>query len=226
MWHRFDVWDDWARLTRFLRSTQIAHNGEVEFWENCLGRKKENAFVFLQDGGSQYKTSVKRHIAAINDEHIFSSMALAHSYSLVEKLGREALATLSKKFPETEIQNIPGLDRSKSLNDAIELFPNGTAIEVWGKEMLEKYNRNWDDVLGGRAGLVEVSVYRNAAVHGFKKVNQKTINRLLGVGATPPWNVGDPFIIDFSKVHLFRQRLQSFMRTISGAVAMRVQGRL
>jgi hypothetical protein len=67
-------------------------------------------------------------------------------------------------------------------------------------------------VTGGKQGLIEVAVARNAISHGIKKINQTMVSRFISSGCISPWQIGESVTLDYQKLDDYRARLKSLMR--------------
>lgn len=85
-------------------------------------------------------------------------------------------------------------------------------IESWGQSLLSLASHDWSNVTGGKAGVVEVAIYRNALAHGAVVFEPRHINRLANVPHVPAWKVGDPIVMDYELLKTCRSRLKSLMR--------------
>jgi hypothetical protein len=76
--------------------------------------------------------------------------------------------------------------------------------------LLQAADRTWEDVAGGEAGAVEVAVVRNAFAHGSRVIDAPAEQRLRRAGATHRI-AGDPVLLTYDDVRLFRERLRSLL---------------
>ncbi len=182
-----EVWDEWKRLTRFLECSKIAFRRELGIWSNLELPDIATTKLTTQNGKSKFQLTALEHIETLQDENLLYFIVLTYSYSLCECYARIKL----------------GLDDCARLD---------SGIEVWGDKLLKTTNNTWNDVHGGRAGIIEVSVARNFISHGSRLISQSTLNRFQSLGETCPWEVRDSFRLDYEKVEIYRSRLKSLMR--------------
>lgn len=182
-----EVWDEWKRLTRFLESSKIAFQRELAIWRGLEVPDLGSVRINTQNGASRFSVTVNEHIDTLRDEQLLYFVVLTYSYSLCERYARVKL----------------GLGEGDRL-------PGG--IENWGENLLRQTNNAWSDVLGGRAGLIEVAVARNFISHGSQVVGQSTLNRFNVAREPSPWQLGDTVWLDYDKVEDYRSRLKSLMR--------------
>ena len=182
-----EVWIEWKRLTRFLECSRIAFQRELNIWDGLeipdLGAVK----ILTTDGNSEFKVTASEHIETLRDDALLCFIVLIYSYSLCECFARIRLGL-------GECEPIPG------------------GVEIWGEKLLTTTGNTWKDVLGGRAGLIEVAVVRNFISHGSRTVSQSTLDRFANSKESSPWALGDSVSLSYGKVEEYRSRLKSLMR--------------
>lgn len=182
-----EIWDEWKRLTRFLECSKIAFQRELSIWAGLEVPDLSAVRITTQNGASNFKVTANEHIETLRDEDLLYFIILTYSYSLCECYARVKL----------------GLGEIARLNGG---------IEAWGSTLLSQTGNTWADVLGGRAGLIEVAVVRNFIAHGSRLVGQSTIDRFQTVGEPCPWQLGDAVALSYTNVEEYRSRLKSLMR--------------
>ncbi len=80
-----DVWDEWDRLTRFLESTRLAYDREIQSLSSLRGNS-----LTVRSTGS-YEVPLDHHLAAVKDEGILFASVLIHSYALAESAAADRL---------------------------------------------------------------------------------------------------------------------------------------
>ena len=85
-------------------------------------------------------------------------------------------------------------------------------IEVWGQQILDDASSSWSDVMDGKAGIVELTVYRNAIAHGAKTFEARHVKRMKNIPHIPPWKEGDTISMNYDLLKTFRARLKSLLR--------------
>ncbi len=179
------MWDEWKRTTRFIHSARIALTREHRLWSSLEIADEKTAKLRTQLGTAEYEIGLAQHRNALSDEDILCSMALLHSYAIAES------AAAAKLGKDTE---------------------DIGQIETWGQRILERVSREWDDVMDGKAGIVEVTVYRNAIAHGARVFEERHVNRMKNVPHSPAWKQGDPITVTYDLLKTFRARLKSLVR--------------
>jgi hypothetical protein len=181
------IWDEWKRITRFLESSRIAFDREALLWASLEVKDKKSLSLVTRDGPSTYSVELAEHLKALATHDVLFSLVLGSTYALAESYGRLKL----------------GLADDDDLSGG---------IESWGKKLLDATGHDWTKILGGLAGIVEVSAVRNAYAHGARRVNQKMLNRFTAHGHTAPWALGDEIQLNYELVEMYRARIKSFMR--------------
>lgn len=181
------IWDEWKRITRFLESSRIAFDREELLWASLEVKDKKGVSLVTREGPSTYSVELQDHLKAIRSHDVLFSLVLGATYALAESYGRLKL----------------GLPDDDDLSGG---------IEAWGKKLLAATGHDWPKVLGGLAGMVEVSVTRNAYAHGLRTVNQKMVNRFTAHGLSCPWSLGDEISLTYDSVEQYRARIKSLLR--------------
>jgi hypothetical protein len=179
------MWSEWGRTTRFLNSTRIAFAREQALWRNLELADRSAARIHTVSGPARYRVSLEDHIRALGDEQLLHGAILVYSYTLAESQAADHLGLSTRDLG---------------------------GIEDWSHRLLQRIGRSWGDVLDGKAGLVEVAVVRNALAHGLDRMDQRGINRMAAAGSTFGWTVGEPVVISFGQLRLYRDRLRSLLR--------------
>lgn len=182
-----EIWDEWKRLTRFLECSKIAFQRELSVWAGLEVPDLSAVKIATQNGASNFRVSANDHIETLRDEDLLYFIVLTYSYSLCECYARVKL----------------GVGESARLSGG---------IEGWGATLLGQTGNSWADVLGGRAGLIEVAVVRNFIAHGSRLVGQSTLDRFQAAGEPCPWKLGDAVALSYTNVEEYRSRLKSLMR--------------
>ena len=127
-----DVWEEWKRLTRFLECSKIAFQRELGLWSGLEVADLNAVRISTQNGPSRFSLTASEHLDTLQDSDLLLFVVLTYSYSLSECYARAKL----------------GLGESARLNGG---------IESWGTDLLTAKGKQWTDVLGGRAGLIEAT---------------------------------------------------------------------
>ncbi|MFO0467541.1 MAG: hypothetical protein ACK5ZS_01130 [bacterium] len=179
------IWDEWGRVTRFLQSARIAFAREDRLWGTIELADPSVAEVRVTRGESQYRVSLKQHREAVLDEQILFASVLIHSHALVEAGASDRLGANASEMG---------------------------GIEDWGNRLLTAAGTSWSEVLGGKAGLVEVATIRNCLSHGAHTMDKKGFNRIRDADPATPWTAGAPIILTLENLEIYRARLRSLLR--------------
>ena len=220
-WIKAPIWDEWLTLTRLQWSGRIAFQAEVERWHSPYISGKDGISVRISDCGAKYTTSLKNHLETIEDHTHFCALILNRSYSLLESHSK--LATYIVENGNWSAYKSGVTEDEQDEVDKIELKGG---IKSWANDLLRGTGQSWSQVYGGRKGLVEVSIVRNALAHGYSKVTPHLLARAAASGCSIPFAVGEPISIDFALLHEYRGRMRSFCRIISDGVVLKYRGRL
>lgn len=182
-----EIWDEWRRLTRFIECSRIAFQRELNTWSGLEVPNLSDVRISTQNGVSQFSVSVSDHLQALRDDDLLWFVVLTYSYSICERHARMKLGI-------AQTDHISG------------------GIESWGGKVLDNANKTWADVLGGRAGIIEVAVARNFLAHGSRVVDTAVLNRFSSSGETSPWPLGASVTLTYDTVETYRSRLKSLMR--------------
>src|SRR5689334_6019091 len=79
------VWDEWDRLTRFLESTRLAYDREIQSLSSLRGND------LTVRGTGEYQVLLDDHLAAVKDEGILCASVLIHSFALAESAAADRL---------------------------------------------------------------------------------------------------------------------------------------
>ena len=179
------MWDEWGRMTRYMESARIALLREKNLWNSLELQDSKNAKVHVVNGAFEYQVSLDEHHSAISDEWLFCAQILVYSYALAEGAASDKLGC-----------------------NAAEIG----GVEAWGKRLLDASGNAWNDVLTELAGIIEVSIIRNAISHGQREYTQSNFDRMRNVGVTPSWVVGDSIALNYELLKEYRNRLKSLLR--------------
>ena len=147
------IFEEWKRLTRWWNCMLTAAARERSYWIGAgIKEPKSTELILSHRSNSKFRISVDNYTAVLNDPSMTASLALLMSWGLLEQRGRRALR----------------------LNDSDQL----PQIEDWGRRVLAGRDATWSQVFGGRKGLVEVAVIRNAVAHGNHRITQRMLNRV------------------------------------------------
>jgi hypothetical protein len=179
------VWDEWGRLTRFHESARLAFAREGRLWNELELANADSATVRIKNGDRTYQASVAQHRRAVADEQLLGASVLLYSYALAESAAEDLLG--------------PGANVS-------------SGIEKWGDALLKKAGNSWVNVEGGKAGVVETAIVRNAIAHGDTSYTESNVNRILQAGGAPTWKAMDPLRLDYDSILKYRKCLKSLLR--------------
>jgi hypothetical protein len=179
------IWEEWGRLTRFHESARLAFAREERLWNELQLSNADSATVLIQSGDRTYQVSVGQHRSAIADEQLLGASVLLYSYALAEAAVEEVLGSGATEKG---------------------------GIENWSEDLLKKAGNSWNSVEGGKAGVVETAIVRNAIAHGATSYTQSDVNRILQVGGAPAWKAMDSLRLDYDSILEYRKCLKSLLR--------------
>lgn len=174
------LWDEWKKVTRFLEGSRIAFHRELMICSSFETEDQHTTRLTTKFGMSTFQISLAEYLKAIGDESVLFSVVLTSAYTLTESFARIKL-NLSEEEP------LPG------------------GIEGWGSKLLNRTGHGWNDVLGGKAGLMEVSIARNAFSHGIKEANDLMVSRFTSLGLESPWQNGDAITLNYESLEEYRE---------------------
>ncbi|AOK42552.1 hypothetical protein WL96_15465 (plasmid) [Burkholderia vietnamiensis] len=145
---------------------------------------------------------------------MLSTVVLIHSHGLMQVAMSEAYEELSK----IAHANTPFRTQYVSDNSFIANLVMNGGVETWGTQILNDLGRAWSDVEGGKEGIVEAAVVRNALAHGQRHVSQGMLNRVAQSSGTLPWALGDAIVLDVARTKEYRHRFRSLMRVVDHGV--------
>lgn len=215
-WIKAPIWNEWGELTRLQFSGQIAFGTEIETWSDVPGN---SADIFFKDGvsGADYKTSVNNHVSALGCDSIFMSLIFLRSYSLLERHSKFVRYIL-----KNQLWSLMDGDVTSAHQDIIDNVSLSGGFDAWSEALMNDVRQPWDLVYKGKAGLNEVSIIRNALVHGRTQMAQDLLTKAANLGAALPFQVGERIRINLPLVHEYRGRIRSFCRIITdGMVHLR-----
>ncbi|MGA4238568.1 hypothetical protein ACI2TX_17380 [Ralstonia nicotianae] len=208
------VWEEWRKLTEFFALSDHVYASQANAW-NCLPlADSHGAQLRIGSGDFKFESTGDRYATVLGDRHMLSTVVLIHSYGLLQVAMFEAYEELSK----IAHANTPLRSSFIADNKLIETLMSDGGIETWGDRILNDLGRSWNDVEGGKAGIVEAATIRNAVAHGQRTVSQKMENRVMRVGGTLPWKVGNTIRLDIACTKEYRHRFRSFMRVVDHGV--------
>ena len=175
---------EWGRLTRFLESARLAFARERNLWESLELAAPAEVRIAAPAYKGRSRVKLEHHLAAVSDEEMLYVAVLIHSYALAESAASAHLGA--------DVRTIG-------------------AIEDWAPRLLAANSCAWADVKGGKGGIVEVAVVRNALAHGVRTIDAKASQRLnrAGVQGRP---AGSPIALSHTDVGDYRLRLLSLLR--------------
>ncbi len=171
------------------------------------------------ESGSAFKTLTSDHLSRISHGNDLHKMALLRYYSAFETFVRYAEFVTSTG--DYELVRRP---LSIAEIEMIESHLLKGGVEAWADVIIKKLKQNWSDVYGGKAGLVEVSLMRNAIAHGVRSMNQSMLDAAVARSAALPFQAGQAITISFELLNEYRGRLRSFCRVLSDGLVHVAKG--
>lgn len=175
-------WARWGELTRFLQSTQVAFGRERSTWELLKARNRAEVRIRTKVGRLNYDVRLDQHLAALADLTTLYSSVLITTYALAESAALGRLGIQDKQMK----------------------------IEDWGTKLLAAAGANWDQVPGGKLGVIEVSVMRNLFAHGAREFDGRSAKRI-GSDGDHPRRAGDIVTISYEETIEYRNRLKNLL---------------
>lgn len=212
-WISAPVWDEWRDLTRLQWSGRIAFEAEQTRWRNEGRMESGDISVSIEDCGGSYETSLENHMKTIENTSLFCSLIFLRSYALME-----SHAKLTMFIVDNGRWDLLAREPSELEKETIGTIHLAGGIEQWANALVAKCGQDWADVYGGKAGLVEMSVIRNAMMHGYCHVSAHLLEKAARRGCGLPYEVGDPVRVDFCRLHEYRGRIRSFCRVTADGV--------
>lgn len=212
-WERFPIWDEWKKWTRFAALMDYSLEASATLWKSLPVKDRDHVTIQRNFSGSRFACPGSAFLPILEDRHAFSSLLLLSSWSLIEGHVDEVIDYMVCHGVIT----IPLVNERRSgITTSEDFFKGG--VETWGAKLLMALGRDWSDIQDGKAGIVEVSLVRNALAHGKKQVDQSMLNRFTGAGGgSLPWQIGADISLDLARTRLYRDRMRSFARVISTA---------
>jgi len=162
---------------------QIAFKKESKYWSAFqLNDQISTKLSVINSSKGNFSTNIQDYLKSITDDEMVISIGIIYSYAIAEAAAEDILGTVDG------------------------------GIESWGEKLLAKNQKNWSAVMGGKAGLVEVSVIRNILAHGSLEFDQRSINRLKSVNYQGPYKLGDKLALKFLDLEEYRSRIRSLFR--------------
>jgi hypothetical protein len=206
-WIELPFWEEWGAITRIHGSAMIAFDHSKQVLMNTASAETE---LVHSESGSSFKALLVDHLARIANGEDLHKMALLRYYGAFETFTRFAdyiissgdFALVRRPLVVDEIE-------------AIESLQLKGGVEAWTDMIIKQLRQNWSDVYGGMAGLVEVSLMRNAIAHGVRQMNQNMLDSAIARRTTLPFQTGQAITISFELLNEYRGRLRSYCRVLS-----------
>ncbi len=219
-WIKFPTWDRWGELTRFRIAIEAASAAEHSRWETLPIENPAAVTIADPVDGSDFRCSLEAYKTALSSTHQLYSMLLGAYAGLIEEHGRSLIeyALSVKHVPRTAFQNI---SLTNPADEAAEDYIRSMNVEFWGQRYLDLKERSWNDVGGGKAGVVEAIALRNITSHGLRAINTKAFNRMTAAGCDiTKWPVGKDVTLNRPTFNECLQNLRAFGRVLSDIAAI------
>ena len=178
-----DLWEEWKRITRFLESGRVAFARERELWASLAISEPDKIEIVIPPG--RYQVHLPEHLEALADDETLHAAVLLHSYALTESAAADRL----------------GID-SRNLGQ----------VEDWGWRLLDANGRTvWPEQVGGKVGVVEVAVVRNAFAHSNRVLDQTSFKRLESAGGSSR-SVGSLITLTYTELVDYHIKLKALLR--------------
>ena len=185
----------------------------IGFDHSMLFLKDKNAStdeLTHTESGSTFRTFVPGHLDRIAKGNGLHKMAMLRYYSVVESFARFTSHIITSGEYSLLRNGLTVADI-----ELIEATPIPGGIEAWADTALKNVMQKWDDVYGGKAGLVEVSLIRNAVTHGVHRMTKDILDAAEKRNTRLPFAIGDDLVVSFELLNEYRGRLRSFCRIVS-----------
>ena len=215
-WIELPFWEEWGAITRIHGSAMVAFDHSMLVMQRQIVAEVE---LVHSESGSAFKTLAVDHLSRITHGNDLHKMALLRYYSAFETFVRFA------EFVTTT-GNFDFVSRPLAISE-IEMIESHLlkgGVEAWADVSIRKLKQNWVDVYGGKAGLVEVSLLRNAIAHGVRSMNQSMLDAAVARSAALPFQAGQAITISFELLNEYRGRLRSFCRVLSDGLVHTAKG--
>lgn len=212
------MWDRWRDLTRFRLASEMALASYKNYVNDFPITSSAALTVRDPSGDSQFKCSLDDFKLVLNDDEMLYRTIFPSYVALVEDLARELVECLvnDKGTSRTTFATMPA---TGDLADAAERYVSITAVEVWGEAILKAGSRGWNDVKGGKHGVVEAITVRNLCAHGIPVFNLKAVNRIqAAAGCSISIKDGEPIRLDKKKFGTYTATLRAFARVLADGV--------
>jgi len=208
-WQAAPVWREWLQLTRLQWSGRIAFETELRRWNDPFLAGGDKLSVRISDCGGEYETSFDNHLVALRDVSQYCGLILVKSWALLEGHAKlvahlDLQGRLADLFDRGQVEDLAAADD--------HILAGG--VEAWGSDLLRRVGQDWDKVFEGQAGLVEVSLVRNAVAHGRRHATEALIQSARARSAEFPYATGEEIVLDFDRLHNYRGRIRSFCRIV------------
>jgi hypothetical protein len=162
---------------------------------------------------------LKNHLNTISDTSVFCEIIFLRSCSLLESHGKLIEYIVQH-------QNWAALNDgiSEAEQDDVDKIVLSGGVSTWADRLMKGTGQPWSRVYKGKKGIIEVSVMRNALMHGYAGATQHLLDRASHSGCSLPFELGEPLRIDFSLLHEYRGRIRSFCRAIGDGVVRKSRG--
>ena len=216
-WAQAPMWAEWRRLTRFMWSSRIAFDHEID--RSSLLDPSQIVSVGDAGAGAEFQVPIADHLATLKDSSILFELVLLRSYALMENHCK-LLHVICQRRDWSLITR--GTDaEEKAEIDGVEL---SGGIEAWASKLMNDTHQPWIDVYGGQPGLVEISIVRNALMHGYTSASEEMIQAARRRRSTVPFQAGDRIVIGFPLLHEYRGRIRSLCRVLGDGVVHLARG--
>lgn len=84
-------WDEWKRVTRYLRSARLAFARERNLWNSLELEAPSDVQLAAPVGQGNYRVSLSDHLAAVDDEETLHASVLMQSYTIAEAMASDKL---------------------------------------------------------------------------------------------------------------------------------------
>jgi hypothetical protein len=189
-------WLRWRDMTRLFVGIDHSADLWVKAHKNSVGDDDASVVKINWRGVSNFEAPVREMISLLSEKSMMGQMMFVNAYTLAEGFVGDVFENLGK-------------DRG--------LVSSG--IEAWSENLLQTLGVDWSRIRGGKKGLLEAAILRNAIVHGYSRYPESDEVRYNNIGIKPAWCVGDPIPMSLNDALAMRYHLQCFLRVLTQSLA-------
>jgi len=193
-WEKHPLWNQWGKLTAYYNALDVACDWYSALWRLIPIDSLDDTTVVKQRGISEFRKRTGDFRTLLSNRDPLAQMVFLCSYALFEGYCNDAFEALASA------------GRYQKLDDYLV-----GGIECWSDTLLRTVGRDWPAVQCGREGILEVSLIRNALVHGSSAYSSKDVARFTSRGMTSSITSGQSIPTSATEVLELRHRLNYYL---------------